>query len=53
MPHRQFDGAGRETTQSVDLKKLLDTGSVQYNLAVFPGDRITVPRRESCMSSAR
>ncbi len=33
-----------QTTQSVDLKKLLDTGSVQYNLAIFPGDRITIPR---------
>jgi len=33
-----------QTTQTVDLKKLLDTGSVQYNLAIFPGDRITIPR---------
>ena len=31
-------------TQSVDLKKLLDTGSSEYNLPIYPGDRITVPR---------
>ena len=41
---KQGENVTGETTQSVDLKKLLDTGSVQYNLAVFPGDRITVPR---------
>jgi len=33
-----------QTTQSVDLKKLLDTGSSQYNLAIYPGDRVTIPR---------
>lgn len=33
-----------EATQTVDLKKLLDTGSSEYNLAIYPGDRITVPR---------
>lgn len=33
-----------KSTQSVDLKKLLDSGSSDYNLAIYPGDRITVPR---------
>lgn len=41
---KQGESVSGETTQSVDLKKLLDTGSVQYNLAIYPGDRITVPR---------
>ena len=38
------ESATGESTQSVDLKKLLDTGSSAYNLPIYPGDRITVPR---------
>ena len=38
------ESATGQTTQTVDLKKLLDTGSSEYNLAIYPGDRITVPR---------
>jgi polysaccharide export outer membrane protein len=34
--------AGR--TETVDLKKLLETGDSIYNLDIYPGDRVTVPR---------
>lgn len=32
-----------ERTQTVDLKKLLQTGDPTYNIDIYPGDRITVP----------
>ena len=33
-----------ERSQTVDLKKLLESGDPAVNLDVYPGDRITVPR---------
>jgi polysaccharide export outer membrane protein len=32
------------SVQTVDLKKLLETGSPAYNVDIYPGDRVTVPR---------
>lgn len=34
--------AGR--TETVDLRKLLETGESALNLEIYPGDRVTVPR---------
>ena len=33
----------KQRTQTVDLKKLLQTGDPIYNIDIYPGDRITVP----------
>lgn len=33
-----------ERSQTVDLKKLLESGDPGYNVDIYPGDRITVPR---------
>ncbi len=33
-----------QTTQVVDLKKLHQTADPAYNLAIYPGDKVTVPR---------
>jgi polysaccharide export outer membrane protein len=33
-----------ERVQTVDLKKLLDTGDAASNVDIYPGDRVTVPR---------
>lgn len=33
-----------EVIQTVDLTKLLQSGDATYNLDVYPGDRVTVPR---------
>lgn len=35
---------GRQRTETVDLTKLLQSGEPAYNLALYPGDRVTVPR---------
>lgn len=32
-----------DRVQRVDIKKLLQTGDPQYNIEIFPGDRVTVP----------
>jgi polysaccharide export outer membrane protein len=32
-----------ERTQTIDLKKLLQTGDAKYNIDIYPGDRITIP----------
>ena len=33
-----------ETTLTVDLKNLLQSGDAKYNVEIYPGDRVTVPR---------
>lgn len=33
-----------QRSQTVDLKKLLESGDPGYNVNIYPGDRITVPR---------
>lgn len=33
-----------ERTQTVDLKKLMESGDPAYNVDIYPGDRVTVPR---------
>jgi polysaccharide export outer membrane protein len=33
-----------ETTITLDLKRLLESGDPKLNIAIYPGDRITVPR---------
>ena len=33
-----------ERSQTVDVKKLLQTGDPKYNVELFPGDRVTIPR---------
>jgi len=32
-----------ERVQTVNLKKLLESGDPTYNIAIYPGDRVTVP----------
>jgi polysaccharide biosynthesis/export protein len=32
-----------DRVQRVDIKKLLDTGDPQYNIDIYPGDKVTVP----------
>jgi polysaccharide export outer membrane protein len=32
-----------ERVQTVNLKKLLETGDAKYNVDIYPGDRVTVP----------
>ena len=46
MSDGRWDGASAEAdrTVTVDLKRLLETGAPDLNVAVYPGDRITVPR---------
>lgn len=34
----------KERTETVDLTKLLQSGDPAYNLDIYPGDRVTVPR---------
>jgi polysaccharide biosynthesis/export protein len=36
--------AGRNRTETVDLTKLLQSGDPAYNVELYPGDRVTVPR---------
>jgi polysaccharide export outer membrane protein len=33
-----------QTVLTVDLKKLMETGKPAYNVDIYPGDRVTVPR---------
>jgi polysaccharide export outer membrane protein len=33
-----------QPVETVDLKKLLETGNPAYNVDIYPGDRVTVPR---------
>jgi polysaccharide export outer membrane protein len=33
-----------QAVQTVDLKKLMETGNPAYNVDIYPGDRVTVPR---------
>jgi polysaccharide export outer membrane protein len=33
-----------QPVETVDLKKLLETGNPDYNVDIYPGDRVTVPR---------
>jgi polysaccharide export outer membrane protein len=33
-----------QRTVSIDLKRLMGSGSSQLNVAIFPGDRVTIPR---------
>ncbi len=38
------ESATGKTTQTVDLKKLHQTADPAYNVAIYPGDRVTIPR---------
>lgn len=35
---------GEPTVQTVDLKKLMDSGDPKLNINIYPGDRVTIPR---------
>jgi polysaccharide export outer membrane protein len=44
--HAAFTPEQREAHQTVliDLKRLLESGNSQLNIAIYPGDRVTIPR---------
>jgi polysaccharide export outer membrane protein len=33
-----------ERVQTIDLKKLMETGDAAHNIDIYPGDRVTIPR---------
>jgi polysaccharide biosynthesis/export protein len=44
--HAPFTPEQREAQQTVliDLKRLLESGNSELNIAIYPGDRVTIPR---------
>jgi polysaccharide export outer membrane protein len=44
--HAPFTPEQREAQQtvSIDLRRLLESGNSQLNVAIYPGDRVTIPR---------